>query len=78
MHEEKIVHQAGASEKRSCDKTFVARVRDDTLFPSFLLLFSRPRRAEEQENAVENIRFPQEAGELSSLKVGRPLKAFDT
>jgi len=63
-----------ASNETSCDESFVARVRADTSL-SLSLSFCRGRGAEERENAVENIRFPREAGELSSLKVGGLFKA---
>jgi len=63
--------------ERNCDKTFVAQgsENDTSLF------FSSPRKLASRrakENAVENIRFPQETGEFSFLKIGKSLKAFGT
>lgn len=51
---------------------------DISPFPFFFLFLSRSRSRGAEENTVENIRFPQETGEFSSLKVGRSLKAFGT
>jgi len=80
VYEENITPREDISDERSYDTKLLLRgsESDTSLTFPFFFFYSRPQSRRAKENAVENIRFPQETGKFSSLKIDRFLKAFGT